>query len=212
MYTNIKTDVALTLISQLIHQELSNPHQPSYTEALVSALHIVFTNSIVKFGDTYWRQISGTGMGIAPAPPWATIFYALHEQHFVPKWSTHLIFYKRFIDDIIGIWLPHPDRATDTSLWSAFCNDLQQWHGLEWTVSPLSTRCNFMDLALTLTPTGKIDTNLFEKSQNLYLYIPPGSAHPKGMIKGLICGNTLRIMRLCSHEYNISSHLTNFKT
>eukprot|EP00804_Cyclotella_cryptica_P016595 CCRYP_001935-RA/>CCRYP_001935-RA protein AED:0.24 eAED:0.24 QI:0/-1/0/1/-1/0/1/0/270 len=212
MYTNIKTDVALTLISQLIHQELRKPQQPSYTEALISAVHIVFTNSIVKFGDTYWRQISGTGMGIAPAPPWATIFYALHEQHFVPKWSTHLIFYKRFIDDIIGIWLPHPDMATDTSLWSAFCTDLQQWHGLEWTVSPLSTRCNFMDLALTLTPTGKIDTNLFEKSQNLYLYIAPGSAHPNGMIKGLIFGNTLRIMRLCSHDDDVSTHLTNFKT
>ena len=212
MYTNIKTDVALTLISQLIHQELSKSQQPSYTEALVSALHIVFTNSIVKFDDTYWRQTSGTGMGIAPAPPWATIFYALHEQHFVPKWSAHLIFYKRFIDDIIGIWLPHPDMATDTSLWSAFCNDLQQWHGLEWTISLRSTRCNFMDLALTLTPTGKIDTNLFEKSQNLYLYIPPGSAHPKGMIKGLIFGNTLRIMRLCSHEGDVATHLSNFRT
>eukprot|EP00804_Cyclotella_cryptica_P018128 CCRYP_005907-RA/>CCRYP_005907-RA protein AED:0.36 eAED:0.36 QI:0/-1/0/1/-1/0/1/0/145 len=92
MYTKIKTDVALTLISQLIHQELSKPLQPSYTEALVSALHIVFTNSIVKFGDTYLCQTSGTGMGIAPAPSWATTFYALHEQHFVPKWSTHLIF------------------------------------------------------------------------------------------------------------------------
>eukprot|EP00804_Cyclotella_cryptica_P010837 CCRYP_008763-RA/>CCRYP_008763-RA protein AED:0.42 eAED:0.52 QI:0/-1/0/1/-1/1/1/0/212 len=106
MYTNIKTDVALTLISELIRQELHKPQQPSYTEALISALHIVFTNSIVKFGDTYWRQISGTGMGIAPAPPWATIFYALHKQHFVPKWNNHLILYKRFIDGIIGIWLP----------------------------------------------------------------------------------------------------------
>eukprot|EP00804_Cyclotella_cryptica_P000248 CCRYP_010187-RA/>CCRYP_010187-RA protein AED:0.09 eAED:-0.06 QI:0/-1/0/1/-1/1/1/0/188 len=131
MYTNIKTDVdvALTAISQLIQKELSNPQQPSYTEALISALHIVFTNSIVKFDNTYWCQTSGTGMGIAPALPWATIFYALHKQHFVPKWNAHLIFYRRFIDNIIGIWLPYPDRDTDTTLtlWSAFCNGLQQW-------------------------------------------------------------------------------------
>ena len=151
-------------------------------------------------------------MGIAPAPPWATIFYALHEQCLVPKWSTHLIFYKRFIDDIIGIWLPHPDADTDTALWLAFCHDLQLWHGLEWTISPRSARCNFMDLALTISPTGNIETNLFEKSQNLYLYIPPGSAHPKAMIKGLVFGNTLRIMRLCSHEDDTSAHLSNFRT
>ena len=69
-----------------------------------------------------------------------------------------------------------------------------------------------MDLHLTLSPTGKIETNLFEKSQNLYLYIPPGSAHPKGMIKGLIFGNTLRILRLCSKHDDAVTHLLNFKT
>eukprot|EP00804_Cyclotella_cryptica_P009495 CCRYP_006218-RA/>CCRYP_006218-RA protein AED:0.15 eAED:0.15 QI:0/-1/0/1/-1/0/1/0/126 len=126
MYTNIKTDLALTVISQLIQKELSNPQRPSYTEALISSLHIVFANSIVKFGDTYWCQTSGTGMGVSPAPPWATIFYTLHEQHFIPKWNAHIVFYKRCIDDIIGIWLPYPDMDTDTNLWSAFCNDLQQ--------------------------------------------------------------------------------------
>jgi hypothetical protein len=68
-----------------------------------------------------------------------------------------------------------------------------------------------MDLKLTLLATGKIETNLFEKSQNLYLYIPPGSAHPKGMIKGLIFGNTLRIIRLCSSQADATIHLLNFK-
>ena len=47
MYTNIKTDVALTAISQLIQAELSNPQYPSYTEALINALHIVFMNIII---------------------------------------------------------------------------------------------------------------------------------------------------------------------
>ena len=69
-----------------------------------------------------------------------------------------------------------------------------------------------MDLALTLSPPGKIETNLFEKRQNLYLYIPPGSAHPKAMIKGLIFGKTLRIMRLCSNKDDTTAHLSNFRT
>ena len=174
MYTNIKTDAALTAISQYIREEFRTHPSPTYTQALISALHIVFNNSIVKFGDTYWRQISGTGMGIAPAPPWATIFYSLHEQTFVPQWEKHLIFYKRFIDDILGIWLPHPHPKTDALLWSQFMHSLQLWHDLEWTLSSQSQTCNFMDLHLTSSPTGKIETNLFEKSQNLYLYIPPG--------------------------------------
>eukprot|EP00804_Cyclotella_cryptica_P028484 CCRYP_020575-RA/>CCRYP_020575-RA protein AED:0.51 eAED:0.51 QI:0/-1/0/1/-1/0/1/0/243 len=170
-------------------------------------------NSIVKFGDTCLRQISRTSMGIAPAPTWATIFYALHKHCILlSKWKSCLLFYKRFIDDTIGIWLPHPNHDIDSALWSALCRDLQLWHGLEWTVSPCTNECNFMDLTLTPTTAGTIETNLFEKNQNLYLYIPPGSAHPKAMINGLIFGNTLRIIRLCSHDDNATCHLSNFKT
>ena len=57
-----------------------------------------------------WCLISGTAMGTPPAPAWATIFYALHENKMVPRWSQNLMFYKRFIDDVIGIWLTDPEQ------------------------------------------------------------------------------------------------------
>eukprot|EP00956_Cyclotella_meneghiniana_P003777 scaffold4568_cov74-Cyclotella_meneghiniana.AAC.20 len=41
-------------------------------------------------------------MGTPPAPPYATIFYALYKKELVPCWRKHLFFYKRFIDDVIG--------------------------------------------------------------------------------------------------------------
>jgi hypothetical protein len=47
-------------------------------DALISALEIVFRNNYFAVGNTYWKQKSGTGMGMPPAPPtWATIFLAL---------------------------------------------------------------------------------------------------------------------------------------
>jgi hypothetical protein len=64
MYTNIKTDAALTAISQYIREEFRTHPSPTYTQALTLTLNIVFNNSIVKFGDTYWRQISGTGWAL----------------------------------------------------------------------------------------------------------------------------------------------------
>eukprot|EP00804_Cyclotella_cryptica_P005811 CCRYP_000115-RA/>CCRYP_000115-RA protein AED:0.52 eAED:0.77 QI:0/0/0/1/0/0/2/0/176 len=70
-------------------------------------------------------------MGISPAPPWATIFYALHENNFLPPWSHHILFYKRFIDDVFGIW------AQDTINWCSFKQTMQQWHGLQWDFTPL---------------------------------------------------------------------------
>jgi hypothetical protein len=62
MYTNIKTEPAIAeiLAYLLDHQQ---------------ALGLVFRNNYFTFGDTHWRQSSGTGMGTPPAPPWATVMY-----------------------------------------------------------------------------------------------------------------------------------------
>jgi hypothetical protein len=68
MYTNIKTAPALDTISQYLREHEQTLFHHYQSESLISALHIVFLNKILKFGDTYWRQISGTGMGISPAP------------------------------------------------------------------------------------------------------------------------------------------------
>jgi hypothetical protein len=55
-----------------------------------------------------------------------------------------------------------------------------------------------MDLTVTVTPNG-IQTRLFEKPLNLYLYIPPHSAHAPGILRGLVFGMTGRIFRLTSN-------------
>jgi hypothetical protein len=84
-------------------------HRKFDTEAIIAALHLVFENNLFKLGDTFWKQILGTAMGTPPGPLWATIFFALKEMGLLPKWSTFLHFYKWFIDDVLGVWLVHPD-------------------------------------------------------------------------------------------------------
>jgi len=39
-----------------------------------------------------------------------------------------------------------------------------------------------------------------EKACNLHLYIPPHSAHPPGVLRGLIYGHTARVLRLTTHQ------------
>ena len=46
----------------------------------------------------------------------------------------------------------------------------------------------------------RIETQLYEKVLNLYLYISPFSAHSPGVLSGLIIGNILRIHHLCSDD------------
>ena len=58
---------------------------------------------------------------------------------------------------------------------------------------------------------GNIKTDLFGKSLNLYLYIPPSSCHAAGVINGIILGGVHRIFRLCSDDTDIIKHLTKFR-
>jgi len=63
---------------------------------------------------------------------------------------------------------------------------------------------NFLDMTVRIDSTnGSIKTSLYEKPMALYLFIPPHSAHPPGVLTGHIFGNLLRIFRLNSDEADI---------
>ena len=137
MYTNIPTEAALAAISVFL---IAKRGDNKLTQALISALQLVFRFNFLKFGDTYWQQISGTAMGTPSAPAWAILYYALHENDLVQHWQQNLFFYKRFIDDVIGIWIPNPDPIQDSQLWSDFCKDITVVRALLGNVKPLQKR------------------------------------------------------------------------
>jgi hypothetical protein len=207
MYTNIKTEPALEEMAAYLcasKKEFSYPY-----EALIEALQIVFRNNYFKFGDTYHQQISGTAMGTPPAPPWATCTFGNYERMLIPKWELIIPFYCRFIDDMIGLWICNQNPIRNTEHFEQYKQDLNGWNGLNWQCSTLSTSVNFMDLTITIVD-GKLHSTIFEKEQNLYLYIPPHSSHPKGVLTGLIFGQVLRIRRLCSTSTDADNKICEF--
>ena len=209
MYTNIDTNGALSVICPFLRDnEKRFGHY--HADTLIRALEIVMCNNIIRFGDKYARQISGTAMGKPPAPPWATIFEGIHEIEFLPQWDTNILVYVRFIDDVWGIWLPSDDATIDAERWLAFQAEVNNNHGLEWEFTDRSSTDTFLDLTTTITVDGSITTTLYEKPMALYLFIPPHSAHPPGVLAGHIFGNILRIFRLNSDEEDIIQDTTEF--
>jgi hypothetical protein len=207
MYTNIKTDPALSELSSYLRDKRKEFSYPC--DALIEALDLVFRNNYFKFGDLYCKQISGTAMGTPPAPPYATVTYGRHEDVMLPRWRIELFFYKRFIDDVLAIWLLLPDVTINAQRWAEFKADMNGWNGLEWVCEEPTTVVNFMDLTIRIVD-GKLQTTIYEKAQNLYLYIPPHSSHPKGVLTGLIFGQVLRIRRLCSLSTDADEKISQF--
>eukprot|EP00957_Ditylum_brightwellii_P131688 10043661-Ditylum_brightwellii.AAC.2 len=83
------------------------------------------------------------------------------------------------------------------------------WFGLEWKVIESNTSADFMDLTMSLK-NGNIQTMLFEKSLNLYLYIPPYSAHPPDVLNGIIFGQIHQIFTLCLEQPDIKKSVNQF--
>ena len=206
MYTNIPTHRTLLFIGQYLQHE-QFPDIP--VEALMEALHLVMTNNIFTFSDTTWKQMTGTAMGTPPAPPWATLYYALLENDFLPRFEGNLLLYRRFIDDVFGIW-QITDHTTNAARWDSFklaMNDVD--FALTWIVSDPAQTVNFMDLTISLCGD-KLHLTLYEKPSNLHLYIPPHSCHPPGLLAGVVHGMIFRIHTLCSDDQDKTTKAKTF--
>jgi hypothetical protein len=120
---------------------------------------------------------------------YATLYYAYHERlTLLSTFSTKLLYFRRFINDIFGIWWD----ARDHTSWSNFQASLP-FGSLAWETTKLSNHVVFLDLELNIDPTTRrITTKTYQKPMNLFLYIPPHSAHPAGVLKSIIYGNLQR--------------------
>jgi hypothetical protein len=171
MYTNIPTAKALSFISNHI-RETAHEFQDIPAEALIEALVIVMRNNVFTFGDVTYKQVCGTAMGTPPALMWANLYMSINEDTFLQPFDTNLTFYKRFIDDVLGLWTI-TNTATNAATWAAFGLQLKsELFKIEWIIQPLSTQVDFMDMTINIEED-KIVTTLFEKPSNFHLYTPP---------------------------------------
>jgi hypothetical protein len=194
MYTNIDTEHGLDTIEKWLHlhrHEIAAKH-PSFPFNLVlELLRIVMTNNVFQFDDCWFHQRNGTAMGTSVACIYATIYYSYHEEtHILPTYKTLLRYYRRFIDDILGIWTPPPNTDADTA-WLAFKASLT-FGILQWETKNLAHSVNFLDLTISIGHDYRLRTRTFQKAMNLYLYLCPSSSHPPGVLKGLIFGSVRR--------------------
>jgi len=136
-----------------------------------------------------------------PAPMYTTLYYYIHERTLIPKYQKQLIFYWRYIDDGNGIWIPHNDPAKDNRIWNSFQQDVNNFGKLCWDFSEWSTESIYLDLIIHVN-NGVISCCMNEKELNLYLYIPPHSVHPPGVLLSLISGHLQSIYWLMTSAHD----------
>jgi len=191
MYTNIDTTLGLDTMKEFLSANSTNISPTFPTHLFLQIMEVVMRNNIFAFQDTYWLQTSGTAMGTPVACAYATVTYGHYENSTIlTNFKTNLLYYRRYIDDVFGIWIPL-STENNTERWEQFKNQLNSWGNLKWVIEDPTLSTNFLDLTLTISES-KVITKTFQKDMNLYLYIPASSAHPPSCLKGLITGEMRR--------------------
>jgi len=110
-----------------------------------------FNQPIFSFSNTYWIQLSGTAMGTPAACSYATITYGHFENtEILMEFHPQILFYRRYIDDIFGLWVPPSTQQAST--WTRFKEKLNSWGNLKWLIEEPSNKTVFLDLQVELRP------------------------------------------------------------
>eukprot|EP00957_Ditylum_brightwellii_P125774 9588339-Ditylum_brightwellii.AAC.1 len=76
--------------------------------------------NIFTFGDAHFLQLIGAAMGTPPAPTYATTTFGTHELLILQRFILRLLLYRRYINDILGIWVPPDNPDEEATEWRAF--------------------------------------------------------------------------------------------
>jgi hypothetical protein len=200
MYSNIDTDLGLSTMKkwfELHRHELPPGFDP---DAILRGLELVMRNNVFEFGNTLWLQLVGTAMGTSVACMYATIYFSYHEETGILLPTTFqgqgkLLLYKRFIDDAIIIFTATRRFLCHTLFLQKMNEFGEPGKRLVWEATNPGKSVDFMDLTITLQPDGRITTATYQKPMNLYLYLPPTSAHSPALQQSIIF-SALKCMRI----------------
>lgn len=181
MYTNICTDHSIEVLKLWLNKlgEEGKLEDNFPTNMVIQLTELIMRNNYFQFGDTEWIQLTGTAMGTPIACIYATLYYAWKETDcLLPLFKSNLLYHARFIDDIVGIWLPGPDHT-----YAEYCQELENFGILKWKASKLEDSVIILDLQLKIGKDRKIEFETYQKPMNRYLYVPGRSLHPKGGLR-----------------------------
>ena len=179
MYSNIDPAEGISTLYKDLNEfksELSATEEEQI-DLICELTKLVMTTNVFQFGSSWWIQLIRTAMGTPCACIYATIFFAYFERtRIMHKYQNNLLFYRRQIDNIFGIWIPDKNNPI---AWTDFQTDLNEYCKLKWETNPLSHQVDFLDLTIWIDEdTRCLQYKTYQKEMNLFLYIPKHSAPP----------------------------------
>jgi hypothetical protein len=213
LYPSIPTAEGLQKLKQFLNRHY---HDADDTEFILQLANWVLKNNMFTFNDEYYLQISGTAMGTPFAVTYACIYLAelefeltttLQQMKLTDPDIKDPLYLVRFIDDIFGIF-------TDTYNAKIFLTEYQKLRPgyIKLTSSITLERADVLDITIykghTFTKTNTLQTTLYQKPHNRFLFICPTSFHDN---HNWIQEYVNRIRLICSEDKDYHTHALNLQ-
>ena len=171
----------------------------TFAKFVVKTLRLVLTSNTFTFDDKYWLQLQGTAMGTHCGPDFAILFLLILELRLKTVW----LFFKRFLDDLFLLF----KNMTTAKKFIQDYNSLHPNIKIEAVYSLRSV--DFLNLTifkgLNFKENGTLDTKVYSKPFNNFLYLPFSSAHAPHQKKAFVKGLIVNAVTCCNHfQYYIS--------
>jgi hypothetical protein len=209
LYPSIPTTEGLQAAAHFINAHFSHPEATT----LIALLEFVLRNNYFYFDEILYHQTQGTAMGTSVAVAFACIFVHSLEQRMRaehPTLYSLFAYYRRYIDDSLGIWNGNKAQFIEyITHFNALCPSIK----LTYTYN--NTFVDFLDVTIhkgtSFADTHLLDTRVFEKPLNKYLYVASTSGHTLSTKKGFIRGECIRYCRLSSRITYYTTALRAFR-
>ena len=195
LYSNIPHREAVDTMREALN---SREDQSIPTAFLITLLLQVLQYNVFNFGMKLFIQLIGIAMGTRAAPTIANIFMGkidllirncARSSDFDP-----ILFFKRFIDDILLFWTGTVDEFNE------FLAKINTLHPtIKFTASfDFETKSTtFLDTVISVID-GVIYTDLYRKKTDKVQYLLPSSCHPSHNFNNIPYSLALRLVRICS--------------
>ena len=172
------------------------------TGDVIDLAKLVLTLNCFQYEDKFYSQIHGTAMGTRMAPSFANVFMGCLEEDMLATAPGGKIptLYRRFIDDVFGIWLGDEESLPQ------FFNHANSCHPTIRFTYTYGLTVPYLDTRVSLD-NSHIITDLFEKPTNTHQYLLPSSSHPPHVHRNLPYGLGIRIRAIVSEPDTLNRRL-----
>lgn len=189
MYPTINIKEAI----KTLHDEV--PEMRNNCGFWTKVLQLIMYNNYVQAGSDIYRQEKGTATGTQVAPPFANLFLYFKFKKLLK--NPRILYQSRYIDD--GLLIVKMNTSA-----KAIVKLLEKVSGHRLTFECSPYKATYLDITvykgIRYQRMHMLDTKVFFKETNKFLYLPPNSNHPTFQKKAVIKGEAIRCLRISSDK------------